>query len=64
MSKKDRIAISITIIWLFAFLVISSGKIFTKIDEGTLIVFGPIIVYWIFRFVKNDISFLSSKGDN
>ena len=64
MNKKDRIAISITIIWLFVFLVISSGEILTIIDERTLVVFGPIIVYWIFRFVKNDISFLSNKGDN
>ena len=64
MSKQDRIAISITIIWLFVFLVITGGSIFTRINEGTLIVFGPIIVYWIFRFVKNDISFLNNKGNN
>ena len=63
MNKKNRIAISITIIWLFTFLVISEGSILTRINEGTLIVFGPIIVYWVFRFIKNDISFLSNKGE-
>ena len=65
MNKKDRIAISITIIWLFIFVILSNGEVFTTINQkGTFIAFGPIIAYWIFRFIKNDISFFSNKKNN
>ena len=55
MTKKDRIAISITFVflcWSIALL----QKTYTA-DEGVTILI-PLILYWAYRFIKNDISFL------
>ena len=55
MTKKDRIAISISI----AFLCLS---IFVTLEKGHppafFIYASPLILYWGYRFSKNDISFL------
>ena len=58
MNKKDRIAVVVSIPWLiFSLLALAKGP------EGT-IVGAPLLAYWSYRFVKNDISFLRGKdGD-
>ena len=59
MTKKDRIAISISISWVLIMATISA-----EMERGAniLIVFGifssPVILYWIYRFIQNDLAFL------
>lgn len=55
MNKKDRIAVVISILVLF----------FSALDKGdALIVVAPfVLLYWSYRFIKNDISFLKVKDE-
>ena len=63
MNKKDRIAIVISIPYLiFLISVIFSGA--SDAISGFFIVGAPFIIYWGYRFIKNDISFLNVKEDN
>ena len=52
MTKKDRIAISIS----FVFLCLSILLILS--NEPPHLVVLALILYWAYRFIKNDISFL------
>ena len=55
MTKKDRIAVSISVAWLFLGIMsaISSN------DWGAFAAFPfLLVIYWGYRFIKNDISFL------
>ena len=56
MTKKDRIAISISILLLLltAFWSASLGKPAPVVILG----FTPLVLYWGYRFIKNDISFM------
>lgn len=60
MNRKDRIAIAISVIYFLVTLVI-----ITNGDDNTsraFIVFSlTIVLYWAYRFIKNDISFLKVK---
>ena len=63
MSKKDRISIVISVIYfMFPLALLFEGRH----DSGiTFIVFSmPLILYWGYRFIKNDISFLGNNGEN
>ena len=57
MTKKDRLAITISSVVLFLSISVmlgnsrSAGPIFT-------VFVVPIILYWAYRFIKDDISFL------
>ena len=55
MTKKDRIAVSISVAWLFLGIVISLAENRQNpfIELGLL-----LVIYWGYRFIKNDISFL------
>ena len=55
MTKKDRIAVSISVAWLFLGIVISLAENSWNpfIQLGFL-----VVIYWGYRFIKNDISFL------
>ncbi|MDD3499787.1 hypothetical protein [Sulfurovum sp.] len=58
MNKKDRIAVVVSIPYLI-FLI---SVIFSGTGDAVLafFVFGaPFIIYWGYRFIKNDISFLN-----
>jgi|APSaa5957512576_1039674.scaffolds.fasta_scaffold233811_1 uncharacterized membrane protein len=56
MTKKDRIAISISILLL---LITAFGSAETgKLGPVVLLGFTPLVLYWAYRFIKNDISFL------
>ena len=55
MTKKDRIAISITVAWFFLGSVISIHEN----DWGPFFQLGfLVVIYWGYRFIKNDISFM------
>ena len=55
MTKKDRIAISISVAWLFLGIVISLAENSWNpfIQLGFL-----LVIYWGYRFIQNDISFM------
>ena len=60
MTKKDRIAIVLTIpflIWtLLNLIMLIRGEPYMV--GPTLIVLAPVVVYWGYRFIKDDISFI------
>ena len=59
MNRKDRIAIVISgIYFLLPLMILFKGK-----GEGFIILSVPLALYWGYRFIKNDISFLNNKGD-
>jgi uncharacterized membrane protein len=55
MTKKDRIAISISIVILFLTILWAGEK-----GVAVFVIFGlsPVGAYWLYRFIKNDLSFL------
>jgi len=62
MSKKDRIAIVISVLYFgFPLAVLFSGK--SDAFVATLVFISPLIAYWGYRFIKNDISFIKSSGN-
>jgi len=59
MNKKDRIAVAISVLYaLFPLFVLIDGD-----EEAAFIFFIPIVAYWAFRFVQNDISFVGGNND-
>ena len=64
MTKKDRIAISISILLLL--LTAFWSAVLGKPGPVVILGFTPLVLYWGYRFIKNDISFLqrSSKTKN
>ncbi|NYT73371.1 hypothetical protein HZU72_13150 [Halomonas sp. QX-2] len=64
MNKKDRIAIVVSILYfLFPLAVLFEGS--SDAPIAALVFMSPLIAYWGYRFIKNDISFLknSAKDD-
>ncbi|HCG6670456.1 MAG: hypothetical protein GYB32_14970 [Algicola sp.] len=61
MNKKDRIAIVVTILYMFwpLIVVVDSGN-----TLAALIFTIPVISYWGYRFVKNDISFFKNNSED
>lgn len=60
MSKKDRVAIVISALYfLFPLVVLIDGE-----PVGMIVFTSPLIAYWGYRFVKNDISFLKKSGND
>ena len=56
MNKKDRVAIVLTIFYLF-FLIFVYMEL-----RSSLILWALVPVsYWSYRFIRDDISFLNSK---
>ena len=60
MTKKDRIAIVLTIPFLILFLLLLIMLIRGEpyVLEAILTVLAPVVVYWGYRFIKGDISFM------
>ena len=56
MTKKDRIAIVLTIFYLF-FLIF----VYMELRDSLILWALVPVIYWSYRFIKNDISFLNSK---
>lgn len=59
MIKKDRIAIVVSAVYaLFPFFLLLIG------DIGMFVSYlVPIFIYWGYRFIKNDISFIKQEPD-
>lgn len=57
MSKKDRIVIVITAVYLL--FLAACGL---KPDEFFILAI-PVLAYWGYRFINNDISFIRSRDD-
>ena len=55
MTKKDRIAVFISIVLPFFVASIVKSR---ETATGFLIGFAFVVVYWGYRFIQNDISFL------
>lgn len=66
MNKKDRIAVVVSIVY-FLLSVAFAGKNANPIPImflGFMIIAEmPLIIYWGYRFIQNDISFLKVKDD-
>ena len=61
MSKKDRIAIVVSVLYFLFPLAL----LFDDASDAPIvaIVFiSPLIAYWGYRFIKGDISFLKNDG--
>jgi hypothetical protein len=59
MNKKDRIAVAVTFIYFLLPLAMLGDRYAESKDiAGVLIL---LVVYWAYRFIKNDISFLNIK---
>ena len=60
MSRKDRIAIAVSVTYVFCLIV----WLFDGLKPSGLVVFSlPMFFYWGYRFVRNDISFLPKRMD-
>ncbi len=59
MTKKDRIAVVVTVLALFF------GGLAVLGDEGVSFIIASVgvVLYWAYRFIQNDISFLKVKDD-
>lgn len=58
MNKKDRIAVVVTVLYLlFPLFILTNGKV-----QGAFILCIPTFLYWGYRFIKNDISFLNNNS--
>ena len=56
MTKKDRIAVVVTVIYsLLPVAGVLNGE-----EEGLFMIF-PVFVYWGYRFIQDDISFIGKK---
>ena len=56
-SKKDRIALSLS----FIVLLFSLFLLFGNDEEIAALMFIGVTAYWGYRFIKNDISFIKVK---
>jgi len=60
MSKKDRVAIVVSIVYfLLPLVVLFSGA--SDAPFAAIVFMSPLIGYWGYRFIKNDISFLKNS---
>lgn len=62
MSKKDRIAIVVSVLYfLFPLAVLFSGARDAPVEA--IVCISPLILYWGYRFIKGNISFLNNGGN-
>ncbi|ACN18055.1 conserved hypothetical protein (plasmid) [Desulforapulum autotrophicum HRM2] len=59
MTKKDRIAIVVSIVYAILPLLVLFEE-----PAAALLFCLPIILYWGYRFIKNDISFIGNSNDS
>ena len=65
MNRKDRIAVVVSVVLIPIIALILVPFIFSRIDSAifqVLLLVG-VLIYWAYRFIKNDISFLKMKDD-
>ena len=59
MTKKDRIAVVLSLIYALLLIALVLGGL--KPVAGFVFSF-PIYIYWGYRFIRNDISFIGTKS--
>lgn len=60
MNRKDRIAVVLSVVYLL--LPITALTLGNSSDRfGGMLSFIPLVAYWGWRFIRNDISFLRIK---
>ena len=57
MTKKDRIAIVLTVPFLIAIILRIMDGGYSMVEDLTIII-TPVVIYWGYRFIKDDISFM------
>ena len=66
MNKKDRIAVVVSVVYFLFSLAFASKNAnpIPSVFLGFIIIAEiPLIIYWGYRFIQNDISFLKVKDD-
>ncbi len=66
MNKKDRIAVVMSITYFSVALLIAfklTGFDVLKALLSQVMFAAPIFLYWSYRFIQNDISFLKVKDE-
>ena len=63
MNKKDRIAVIVTTLYMFWPLILIAANGSRNLMPALLFTI-PVIAYWGYRFVKNDISFLKNNSED
>lgn len=59
MNKKDRIAVVVSVVYfLWPLALLIAG------NTGSIILIAPLILYWGYRFIQNDISFLKVEDES
>lgn len=61
MTKKDRVALVISVVYLFFPLLLLADRGVRNLPPALLFTI-PIVIYWGYRFIKNDISFLNKNN--
>lgn len=62
MTKKDRIAVVVSVvITILGIAMLNSGGQVPVNLGGSILIFT--FIYWAYRFIKNDISFLKMKDE-
>ena len=57
MTKKDRITVSISITWILIIALIAASQRRDNLEIFSVFS-SPVFLYWIYRFIQNDLSFL------
>lgn len=61
MNRKDRIAIVVSILYfLIPLMILADGG--RDAPVAAIVFSSPLIVYWGYRFIKDDIGFVKSSG--
>lgn len=60
MNKKDRIAVVVSVMYFLLPLAVLAGG-HNDAGVGFIVTCVPLILYWAYRFIQNDISFLNVK---
>ena len=61
MTKKDRIAIFISITWVLIIALVSAEQRHDQFSQFCVFS-SPVFFYWAYRFIQNDISFMGRNS--
>jgi hypothetical protein len=66
MKKKDRIAIAVSVIYFIFTFTFCAATIIAPwgIFEGLFFGLVPLSLYWGYRFIKDDISFIQHENNS
>ena len=64
MSKKDRIALVISFFYTLLSFSLATNRGYSDWHITLIILLVPVMIYWSYRFIKNDISFLNKEEKN